>query len=155
GEVNPFILEKFEMLDKDLVKLKKRFLYMKGITQVPCHIDPDHTNFLIDEQERVYLIDWEYSGMFDQDIAAFSLECEFTENEELTFLAAYFQRETKEEELERMLMHKIFQDYLWSLWTFYKEAQGDDFGSYGMLRLKRAKENMQLFDETFNRTEAG
>jgi len=88
-------------------------------------------------------------------VEKFYVECEFTENEELTFLAFYFQRETKEEELECMLMHKIFQDYLWSLWTFYKEAQGDDFGSYGMLRLKRAKENMQLFHETFNRTEAG
>src|SRR5699024_7090782 len=31
GEVNPFILEKFEVLDEDIAELKKRFLYMEGI----------------------------------------------------------------------------------------------------------------------------
>lgn len=156
-EVNPLISEKVDKLAPEMEELKRRFLLMDGIRKVPCHVDPTFSNFLIAGEEDIFLIDWEYSGMFDPlwDVASFSLESGLTENEERIFLNAYFHRETAEEELQRILMHKIFQDYLWSLWTFFKDTQGDDFGSYGMYRLKRAEEHIHLFNETYNRTEVG
>src|SRR5699024_1276652 len=123
-----------------------------GIKKVPCHIDPIYTNFMIDPQGTLFLIDWEYSGMFDPfwDLTAFSLECGFTEQEEQQFLVAYFQRNLTKKELQRILLLKIFQDYLWSLWTFYKESLGSEFGSYGTLRLNRAKENISLFYKKYD-----
>ena len=45
------------------------------------------------------------------------------------------------------LINKIYQDFLWSLWTKVKEASGDDFGNYGIERYNRAKENLNLLAE--------
>ena len=41
-------------------------------------------------------------------------------------------------------MNKICQDFLWAVWTLVKEAEGDDFGSYGVDRFNRAKANLDL-----------
>ena len=37
----------------------------------------------------------------------------------------------------------LMMDYLWAVWTCIKEAQGDDFGTYGMDRYTRAIENLK------------
>lgn len=34
-------------------------------------------------------------------------------------------------------------DILWAIWTCIKEAQGDDFGSYGTMRYNRAITNLK------------
>ena len=44
---------------------------------------------------------------------------------------------TKEENL-RIQIHKICQDFLWSIWTILKEAKGVSFGDYGIERYNRA-----------------
>src|SRR5699024_887341 len=40
---------------------------------VPCHIDPLLGNFIQDDAENVYLVDWEYSANYlpEWDLAAF------------------------------------------------------------------------------------
>lgn len=113
----------------------------------PCHIDPALSNFLFDKDEQLYLIDWEYGGMFDPlwDIASFSLEATLLLEEEALFYQSYFKRAVTEEEQEKLLMHKIFQDYLWSVWTLFKEETGDNFGLYGRHRFERAKENIRRY----------
>lgn len=116
---------------------------------VPCHIDPACSNFLLDDQGKMYLIDWEYGGMFDPlwDIAAFTLEAGLSVKEKNMFYQAYFGCALTEEEEERIMMHTIFQDYLWSLWTLFKEEKGDNFGLYGRQRFERAKENLQIYKD--------
>ena len=47
----------------------------------------------------------------------------------------------------RILVYKICQDFLWSIWTILKEAQGDDFGTYGIDRYNRGKKNLELLDK--------
>ncbi len=132
---------------KNEVKLLQHEYSQMPIEQAPCHIDPACSNFLIAKDEKMYLIDWEYGGMFDPlwDIAAFSLEAGLGIKEEKDFFELYFGRTVTEEEQERIFMHKIFQDYLWSLWTLFKEEQGDNFGLYGRHRFERAKTNIQLY----------
>lgn len=90
--------------------------------------------------EDIYLIDWEYSGMNDPmwDLAAHSLESGFSKNEEKEFLSFYFPNGITKEELLRIQIHKICQDFLWSIWTILKEAKGVSFGDYGINRYKRA-----------------
>lgn len=70
------------------------------------------------------------------------------EDEEL-FLDYYFNGKVEEMHRQRILLNKIFQDFLWSIWTKIKEAAGSDFGTYGMDRYTRAKENLQLFLEYY------
>ena len=136
---------------KDSMEFFRQYYEALDIKKVPCHIDPACSNFIFNEEGKFYLIDWEYSGMFDfmWDLAAYSLEAGLSQEEEALFLKVYFQREASVQEQERILLHKIFQDVLWSAWTLFKEAKGDDFGMYGKNRFERARNNIQLFKETF------
>lgn len=149
-EAGAQLFEGFEEVKKDILRLKEHYETL-DIENVPCHIDPAFSNFILDEDDIIYLIDWEYSGMFDPmwDIAAYSLEAGYSESEEDLFVNYYFQREATELEKERIHLHKIFQDYFWSLWTLFKEEKGDDFGTYGKNRFERAKKNIIVFNNTY------
>lgn len=117
------------------------------IEQTPCHIDAACSNLLIDKNNRLYLIDWEYSGMFDPlwDIATLSFSLKLTEEEEMFFLTYYFRRQPHTEELQRLHLLKIFLDYNWGLWYFYKQAKGEDHGNQGVERMRRAEQHIALY----------
>lgn len=110
----------------------------------PCHNDLVAENLIKSGEDKMYLIDWEYAGMNDPmwDLAAHILECDFNEEDEARFLNLYFNGEPDEKYIKRVLINKIFQDFLWSIWTIVKEAKGDNFGSYGIDRYNRAKANL-------------
>ena len=52
-------------------------------------------------------------------------------------------KEADENSRRRLLIHQICQDTLWAVWTLIKEAEGDDFGTYGIDRYNRAKEYLK------------
>ena len=113
---------------------------------VPSHNDLVSENFVKDTEGRIYLIDWEYSGTNDDmwDLAALSLENEFSEDDiELMFKLYFNGKEADENSRRRLLIHMICQDTLWAVWTLIKEAEGDDFGTYGIDRYNRAKEYLK------------
>lgn len=117
-----------------------------GAVSVPSHNDLVSENFVKDTEGRIYLIDWEYSGTNDDmwDLAALSLENEFSEDDiELMFRLYFNGKEADENTRRRLLIHQICQDILWAVWTLIKEAEGDDFGTYGIDRYNRAKEYLK------------
>lgn len=117
-----------------------------GAVSVPSHNDLVSENFVKDTESRIYLIDWEYSGTNDDmwDLAALSLENEFSEDDiELMFRLYFNGKEADENTRRRLLIHQICQDILWAVWTLIKEAEGDDFGTYGIDRYNRAKEYLK------------
>lgn len=122
-----------------------------GMESKPCHNDLVAENFIEDHQGRMYLIDWEYAGNNDPmwDLAAHLLECGFTPDEEELFLDYYFQGEPTPEKREKIQLYKILQDILWSVWTIAKEASGEDFGSYGEDRMKRAMKERKKYEKTY------
>lgn len=129
---------------KDKVTKLKQILEQIGVESVPCHNDTVPENFVKDNG-RVYLVDWEYSGMNDPmwDLAAHSLESDFLEGEEEIFLSLYFEGRIEDRYKKKILIYKICQDFLWSIWTNIKEAKGDNFGTYGEDRYNRAKINLK------------
>jgi thiamine kinase-like enzyme len=131
---------------KEKVLKLKQLLKDLGAELKPSHNDTVPENFVKSGEDKIYLIDWEYSGMNDPmwDLAAHSLECGFSEDDEELFLQTYFGALPDENIRKRILIHKICQDFLWSIWTNIKEAKGDDFGTYGIDRYNRAKKNLQL-----------
>lgn len=141
-------------LFKDYYEIKERVLKLEktldkyGMEIKPCHNDTVPENFVKDINERMFLIDWEYSGLNDPmwDLAAHSIECDFSEDDEELFLNLYFNNSTEEKHNIRILIYKICQDFLWSIWTVLKEAQGDDFGTYGIDRYNRGKKNLEVLD---------
>ncbi|MBS8265747.1 winged helix-turn-helix transcriptional regulator [Mesobacillus boroniphilus] len=143
-EVNGSTYSGYEEVKSQVMKLKQQFDAMV-FDFVPCHNDTVPENFVKSGEEGIYLIDWEYGGMNDPmwDIAAHSLECNFSSEEEELFLTIYLDQELIPGEIKkRILMNKIYQDLLWSVWTNIKEAKGDDFGNYGIDRFNRVKENL-------------
>ena len=117
-----------------------------GAVSVPSHNDLVSENFVKDTEGRIYLIDWEYSGTNDDmwDLAALSLENEFSEDDiELMFRLYFNGKEADENTRRRLLIHQICQDTLWAVWTLIKEVEGDDFGTYGIDRYNRAKEYLK------------
>lgn len=147
------VYEENSVQSKKLAPLKLAIWELKNVydtfhvKQTPCHIDAACSNILKDKNNRLYLIDWEYSGMFDPlwDIATLSLSLKLTEEEEKFFLAYYFGYQPVAEEIQRLHLLKIFLDYNWSLWYFYKEAKGDDHGNKGMERINRAEKHLTLY----------
>lgn len=153
-------IEKYEQLAKDAdgkffddyEEVKEKVVYLSEIMSKldvelrPCHNDTIAENFIKSDNDRIYLIDWEYAGMNDPmwDLAAHCLENSFTEEEEELFLKLYFEGEVEEKYKKRVLINKIYQDFLWSIWTNIKEAKGDDFGTYGIDRYNRAKSNLEI-----------
>lgn len=118
-----------------------------GVQLRPCHNDLVPENFIKDSSGRIFLIDWEYSGMNDPmwDLGALFLESEFSEESRLILLRRYFGHEPTDADLERILIYQILADTLWSVWTVIKEKQGDDFGDYGPMRYNRAAANLKIF----------
>lgn len=133
----------YKEIREKVMKLENE-LEILDIDLRPCHNDTVPENF-IKGKDNMYLIDWEYSGANDPmwDLAAHIIECDFDEDEEELFLQKYFNTDYIEEKYKRkILIYKICQDFLWSIWANIKEAKGDDFGSYGIDRYNRAKENL-------------
>lgn len=128
----------YEELREKVMKLE-HLLDELGVQLKPCHNDLVAENFIKGEDGKIYLIDWEYSGMNDPlwDIAALFIESEFTEENKDYFLKKYFKGDIPENTDKKIIIYTILMDYLWSLWTCIKEAKGDDFGSYGMDRYNR------------------
>lgn len=117
----------------------ENFLKKNGMVIVSCHNDTVPENFIKNDKNEMFLIDWEYSGMNDPmwDLAAHSLESNFDEREENMFLENYFEKNIKKEDYLRIGCYKVLQDFLWSIWTILKEETGDDFGTYGVDRYTR------------------
>ena len=123
-----------------------------GIDRKSCHIDLVPENFIEDENGRVYLIDWEYSSMNDPmwDLAALFIESNYRKSEEGDFFKYYYSEKTPVS-IAKIMIYKILQDFLWSLWTIYKEEQGAEFGSYGQDRYNRCLKNIKEYIESYEK----
>lgn len=128
-----------------VITLEHRLNQM-GVELKPCHNDGVPENFIKDVNGKIYLIDWEYSGMNDPvaELAALFLESEFSKESQDIVLEHYFEGKIPADLPERLLIYQVLWDYLWAQWTVIKEAKGDDFGGYGRMRFERAMKNLEL-----------
>lgn len=140
---NGKMYESYSEIKKEILKLKE-LLYQYGFELCPCHNDTVAENFIKEKNGKMYLIDWEYSGLNDRmwDVAAYIIENELSSEEEVLFQRIYLGRDANINERVRVMIHKICQDFLWSIWTLVKEIQGDDFGDYGIKRYMRCQKNL-------------
>ena len=115
-----------------------------GVELHPCHNDAVAENFIKDTDGTINLIDWEYSGMNEPmaDLAALFLENNFTQENQDYILSNYFNGVIPDSAIQKILCYQILWDCLWAQWTIIKEANGDDFGSYGIDRFHRGLANL-------------
>ncbi len=119
-------------------------------TLVPCHCDPLSENFL-DDGARMWIVDWEYSGMNDPvwDLGDVSVEAGFDEDQDREMMAAYCGGEPPAALYGRMVIYKAMCDLLWTLWgliQFANKNPVDDFWAYSVHRFERCKALMGTAD---------
>ena len=118
-------------------------LSARTLPLAPCHCDPLCENFL-DTGNRMWIVDWEYSGMNDPmwDLGDLSVEAGFDEGQEAEMMQAYFGHAPKPQDLGRMVIYKAMCDLLWTLWGLIQLANdnpADDFRAYADGRFARCK----------------
>jgi thiamine kinase-like enzyme len=116
------------------------------LPNVACHCDPLCENFL-DTGQRMWIVDWEYSGMNDPlwDLGDLSVEARFTAEQEEAMIRAYFAGAPTAAERGRIVIYKAMCDLLWTLWGLIQHANknpADDFWAYSVSRLDRCKSLM-------------
>ncbi len=114
---------------------------------VLCHNDFFGLNFLVAEDDRVSLIDWEYAGMGDyaNDFGTFCV-CEQLDEERMhKALGYYFGRTPTASEWRHNLAQVGLAGWCWYAWSLLKEAEGEHVGEwayiyyrYGKTYLKKA-----------------
>ena len=123
--------------------------YLPGVVKVPCHNDPLCENWILQNDERMYLIDWEYAGMNDPmwDLADVSIEANYTHEMDDLLLKSYFGGSVSDEQWNAFLINKVLIDYLWSLWGKTRAVyDGEEMEQYALDRYVRMKENMKLME---------
>lgn len=130
------IFKDYKNVRNEIYKLSRNVNSI-GVDIVPCHNDIVPENILI-ENEKLYLIDWEYSGMNDPmfDIASYFLENNFSSEEEKYFYELY-DNNISIEQKTKVTIYKISQDILWAIWAIYRYQCGVDYLQYGIDRYNR------------------
>ena len=131
-------------------RVVRRTLEASPARPVPCHNDPWPGN-LLDADGRVYLLDWEYSGMNDPvwDLADLSVEAGFGPGQDRAMMEAYYGAVPSPALYSRLEVYKAMSDLHWSVWGFVQHAKGnpaEDFWSYGLERLGRSRARMNSAD---------
>lgn len=138
-QVDGILYNDFELVYAD-IKLVLDYIAKLERPLTLCHIDAVYTNFLYVDN-KVVLLDFEYAGLADSliDVAMYCVfaECEHSEIDNLT--ALYLERKPSFEELTIVYSYVALAGFLWSLWTLYKQASGEDFGLYGIVQYQYAR----------------
>jgi len=167
GAVFPFRFELFSMIDDYLKVLSTKDVTLPAgyhdvvreagsvrsalaahpLPLVACHCDPLCENFL-DTGERMWIVDWEYSGMNDPlwDLGDLSVEGKFDADQDEELMRAYFGGEARPAERGRVVIYKAMCDLLWTLWGLIQLANEnpvDDFRAYADGRFARCKALME------------
>ena len=97
----------------------------------PCHCDPTGAN-LLDTGERVWIVDWEYSGMNDPtwDLAYLSLQADFEPAQDRRLLHAYFDRTALAAEAACVAVQKAPCELLSALWALVQHSAGNDAADF-------------------------
>lgn len=125
----------------NLAKKVKEYADADGAPVCLTHNDFFYLNFLLDEENRLYLIDWEYAGMADyaSDFGTFCVCCECDESEALRALEHYFDRKPTFEEVRHNFAYIALAGWCWYVWSLVKEAEGDFVGEWLYIYYNYAK----------------
>jgi thiamine kinase-like enzyme len=109
--------------------------------RVPCNNDLLAGNF-IDDGNRCWLIDYEYSGNNDVpfELGNTTTECEFTPEMVEAYTELYFGAPSAGD-LARVRLGALRSEYGWSLWGFIQAATSPldfDFSAWGQHRYEKA-----------------
>lgn len=151
-ERGPIDVPGYERLKNKVLRLKD-YADADGFPLVPSHNDFFHLNFILDTDEKMHLIDWEYAGMSDQanDFGTLVVCSQLTPERAAAALEFYFGRPPTKREEQHFYAHVVFAGWAWYVWSLAKEAEGDHVGEWLRIYYRAAADNI---DRLLNEYEA-
>lgn len=141
------LFEGYEEVKTQIITIRNHVTRGETVS-VPCHNDPLCENWVMDIEEKLYLIDWEYAGMNDGmwDLADVSIEAALSDEQDQALLQFYLGREAEPEEIVRFHANKLYLDFLWALWGKARVPfDGEAMEAYGQERYTRLRKNLNVF----------
>ena len=125
----------------DMMEALYKLTKSDGIDERLCHCDCYDPNFLIGEDGKMYLIDWEYSGNDDPatDLGTFICCSDYTEEEAQQVICKYIGHEPSDLELRHYYAYVALAAYYWYVWAIYQTSVGNNVGEYLYLWYRMAK----------------
>lgn len=131
-------------------ELKDKVLRLKGHADADgyptcvSHNDFFELNFLVEQDGRMSLIDWEYAGMSDvaNDFGTFTVCCQLTDERADQALDYYFGRPATFEERRHFWSYVVFAGWCWYLWSLEKEVEGASVGEWLFVYYRYAVDNV-------------
>lgn len=148
----------------DYAETKKNIESLKPIIEnlvkdwTLCHIDAVCDNFLVTENQDVYLIDFEYAAMQDPDLdlAMFIVYSLFERQEIDRIIDIYFENQVTPLKRYKIYSYIAMVGLLWSNWCEAKQDEALLNSSYAKQQYNYAKTFYQIvFDEARNVSEFG
>lgn len=143
------IYEDYDDVKATVMKIKTEIDKDGESPKVPCHNDSLMGNWVLDGDGKLYLIDWEYSGMNEAmwDLSCLSIEAEYSPDNDEELLTAYYGRNVTVNEKKRFIAAKLYVDYLWTLWGLTRVPfDGDFMQEYADNRYERLKNNIEAYN---------
>ncbi len=138
----------YEAVKQTVMEIKAAVDQAGEAPRVPCHNDSLVGNWVLDGDGKLYLIDWEYSGMNEAmwDLSCLSIEADYTPENDDQLLEAYYSRPATVDEKKRFIAAKLYVDYLWTLWGLTRVPfDGDFMQEYADNRYARLKRNIEAY----------
>jgi len=134
---------------KNIVMNIKNEVDSTGVApRVPCHNDSLIGNWVLSGEGKLYLIDWEYSGMNEAmwDLSCLSIEAEYSSEDDEKLMEYYFGYPPTVEQKKRFIAGKLYVDFLWTLWGLTRVPfDGDFMQEYADCRYFRLKNNISKY----------
>ena len=142
---NRFEFDGLDELDQ-LIATLIEFLKKDKAENVLCHGDSYSPNFLLNEQDEMSLIDWEYSGMGDPsgDIGTFICCSNYTLEQAERVLKIYSQGSLDTKTKRHYLAYVAVTSYHWFLWALFQESVGKPVGEFLYIWYRYTKQYGQL-----------
>ena len=106
-----------------------------------CHCDSYDPNFLIDKENNMYLIDWEYSGMAHPavDLGTFIACSDYKVEEAIEVIKEYLGESYTPDKLKTYLGYTSIISFYWFLWALHQDSLGKNVGKYLYIWYKYTK----------------
>ena len=133
--------EGFYELFETMKAVNKKVTTDKYSSKCLCHCDCYSPNFLLNEKNEMFLIDWEYSGNDDpaSDLGTFICCSDYDFEKSLQTIELYLGHKPEKEELSHYLGYIAEASYYWFVWALYQETRGNPVGEWLYLWYKNAK----------------
>lgn len=147
GKYNVSMPDDYAEIKEHVMKIKEEIDTTCHVKKVPCHNDSLCENW-VRGKDKMYLIDWEYSGMNDAlwDLADTSIEANYSNENDRFLLSNYFEKEPDSRTWKHFLANKIYVDYLWTLWAKTRVPfDGQPMEDWASERYSRLKKNVKTY----------